>query len=83
MQFLISHDAMINAQLPNGRTPLHLAAMRKAEEIAALLLSNGCEVDPVSMENGEHKTPLMKAVDAGHLTMVEMLINAGADVNFR
>ena len=52
-------------------------------QIAALLLSNGCEVDPVSMENGEHKTPLMKAVDAGHITMVQTLIDAGADVNFR
>ena len=80
---LLSHGADVDAAMMNGRTTLHLAAMRSATGVAEVLLEHGCKVDPVSMENDEHKTPLMKAVDGGHIHMVEMLIQAGADVNFR
>jgi len=31
-----------------------------------------------STENGEHKTPLMKAIDAGHTVIVKRLLAAGA-----
>jgi Ankyrin repeats (3 copies)/SOCS box len=34
-----------------------------------------------SMENGEHKTPLMKAIDGGHASMVDRLIRAGASLD--
>ena len=41
------------------------------------------QIDPVSLENDEHKTPLHKAVDLGHVAMVMTLIDAGADVDSR
>lgn len=53
---------------------LHLQA-------AGVLLDHGCDLNAISMENEESKTPLLKAVELYHLEIAETLIKAGCDLN--
>ncbi len=83
---LLDAGADPDAAMSNGRTPLHLCAMKNSHRVAKVLLSHHCDVNPISTENNEHKTPLMKAIDttdAAHndSTILRMLIEAGADLN--
>ena len=80
-KLLLAAGADPDAQMDNGRTTLHLCAMRNAHRVASLLLSHGCQVDCISEDNDEHKTPLLKAVDGKQPQMVEILLQAGADIN--
>lgn len=79
---LLKYGADVDVKLPeNGRTPLHLCAIRDATLTAKVLISHGCQINPVSTDNNELKTPLHKAIDNDKLGMVLELINAGADLN--
>src|SRR6218665_409166 len=75
---LLDSGANVDARELNGRTALHLAAIRNAHRVADVLIAHGCELDPISLENDEQKTPLMKAIDLGHHVITEKLIAAGA-----
>ncbi len=80
-RMLLKAGAYVDAAMDSGRTALHIAAMRNGTKIADVLLEHGCSLEPISMENNEHKTPLMKAVDNGHLDMVGRLVDAGAAID--
>lgn len=75
---LLNSGANVDATEWNGRTTLHLAAIRNAHRVVDVLIAHGCSLDPISLENDEQKTPLMKAIDLGHHMIVEKLIAAGA-----
>ncbi len=47
-------------------------------EVAEILLNSGAHIDQI---DNEGRTPLMKAVRAGHICTVRYLISKGADVN--
>lgn len=77
---LIAAEADVNK---TGWTPLHYAASGTSEHQVAmvqLLLEHHAYIDAAS-PNGS--TPLMLAAQYGSQAMVELLLNAGADVQLR
>jgi hypothetical protein len=88
---LIEAGADVNALRAEGDvfcdTPLYDAVYfgenifrpRKTTATVALLINAGADVD--LMSNHEYQTPLSFAVAKGNITMVTLLIQAGADVN--
>ena len=70
----------VNAPDNSGWTPLHHATFNSEKEIAALLLSNGANVN--ALEKGSDYTPLHLALQTeGSAEIVELLIANDADVN--
>lgn len=55
-----------------------MAASRGREEIVALLLESGANVDALDSSD---RTPLFLAVSRGHPNVIEYLISGGAKVN--
>jgi ankyrin repeat protein len=67
----------------DGWTPLHLAAYTGRAEAARALVSRGAPVDAVST-NATKNTPLCAALaGSGDHEIVRLLLEAGADPNFR
>jgi uncharacterized protein len=67
----------------DGWTPLHLAAYMGHAPVARILLARGTPVDAVS-SNAMANTPLCAALAGrGSADVVQLLVDAGADVNFR
>ncbi|EKX49720.1 hypothetical protein GUITHDRAFT_60431, partial [Guillardia theta CCMP2712] len=58
------------------QTPLHVAASMGSEEICSVMLSFQANVNAVDV-HGE--TPLHKAAAQGHVGIVRMLLEEGAD----
>ena len=69
-----------NAQLPHGRTPLHVAARAGHLRECQQLIELGAAVDPVDLLGW---TPFGMAVAKGHADIVSLLIKNGANVNRR
>ncbi|KAH7128979.1 ankyrin repeat-containing domain protein [Dactylonectria macrodidyma] len=63
----------------NNRTPLHIAMMNEDTASVSTLLST----KQVNLEllDSQGYTPLTRAASQGHLSMVEMLLKAGAEVD--
>ncbi|CAG7816021.1 unnamed protein product [Allacma fusca] len=62
-----------------GRSALHLAAAFGHTHIVQFLLEKGAVIDSLSEER---LTPLMCGAASGNLTVIEVLISHGADINF-
>ncbi|CAM1510988.1 Fc.00g085010.m01.CDS01 [Cosmosporella sp. VM-42] len=73
--------------LDERASPLNRACSKGHEDIARLLLERGADVQleveprPLYVEGYRCKTPLQIAAYAGHLSVVQLLINAGAKIN--
>ena len=79
---LIKAGANIDARTDNGRTPLHLAAMsQRGRRVMDVLIAHKCDLNVLSMEQEECKTPLLKAIDFNQGWAVQKLIDAGADMD--
>lgn len=76
VKLLIESGANIRASTIDGATPLHMATTK---EIVALLIEHGAIVDAQDFSN-ERLTPLLMAT-VRHKSVVEALINHGANVN--
>lgn len=59
-----------------GNTPLQVASLNGYPEIVTYLLEQGCNAH---CANGDKDTPLIDAVENGHLEVVHLLLNAGVD----
>lgn len=73
----MTSDNPIDAQDDLGRSALHRAALRGDFDEARDLIVGGALVDNCSCVG----TPLYYAVDEGHLEIVRLLVDHGADVN--
>ncbi|OLN92276.1 Glycerophosphodiester phosphodiesterase GDE1 [Colletotrichum chlorophyti] len=82
VEMLVEAGVDINWQDKTGETALHLAARFGHDEIARVLLKGTDEqkADIEIAENTYAWTPLHVAAVDGHLSVVELLVNAGAEV---
>lgn len=67
----------INASTENGSTPLHFVAVSGNLEMAWFLISNGADF----VRNKAKETPLHWACQYGHVDLVDLFLNCGADIN--
>ena len=72
----------VNVTNARGNTPLHETAYEGRVEAAALLLASGAQLEAVnaSVEPGG-LTPLLAAVQYGHVPLVRMLLHSRADAS--
>jgi ankyrin repeat protein len=86
-EILMTDQPLINTRNPNGQSPLHLAAAGGHQEIVALLLDRGanvndmekCKLPILSILN--KKTPMKMAAAAGKREVVEMLLKQGGEMD--
>ncbi|KAJ4360866.1 uncharacterized protein N0V89_001433 [Didymosphaeria variabile] len=57
-----------------GITPLQKASLHGWDEVVGFLISKGCRTD---CESNDRDTPLIDAVENGHLDVVKILLNEG------
>ncbi len=81
-QLLIDHGANVNLVKNPSATPLIAATIQHEvnEEMVRLLLKAGA--NPNLPEGNPFKSPLMAAANGANLTLMKLLIEAGADVNY-
>ncbi|KAJ6163931.1 hypothetical protein N7497_003910 [Penicillium chrysogenum] len=79
---LLAHVADVKAQDNDGRTPLHVATALGYARVGRLLLMHGAAAT-VPMADGHGLTAMHLAVQNGHASMVEALVECGADINLR
>lgn len=78
IQLLIAHGANVNLQGSSGATPLFWAVLRDQKDDEKFLLAHGANPN---LTNAFGDTPLICAVQLGYLSLVQPLVEAGADVN--
>ena len=76
---LLSQHVDVDGSQGDGTTAMHWAAFRDDLEMAKMLVQAGANVRATTREGDI--TPLFMACKNGSAPMVELLINAGADVN--
>ena len=76
LQSLLRQRADVNVAEPDGTTALHWAAHWNDLETVNLLLRAGANAKAV---NRYGASPLSEAVSSGSVTMIQALLNAGAD----
>jgi ankyrin repeat protein len=80
VRMLLAHGADPALQTSTGIAALHLAATAGRADVCKMLLEvNGCEPD---VRNCNGITPLARAVYKGHVRVVELLHQWGADLRF-
>ena len=75
---LLDAGADIDFRAKNGSTPLTVAAQRNCIPLVEHLINRGAKVD----HGGAHGTALCQAVVEGHVKLVELLLDRGANVNW-
>lgn len=80
VDFLIQHQAAVNAKDSNNTTPLMYAGLNGHFDVVELLLIYGADVNN---ENLRQQTPLHWAVLGNHLPVVKELLDNDADLDIR
>jgi ankyrin repeat protein len=78
-ELLLSKGGEVNARDDHGNTALDLGA-NGSKELIELLLSKGAEVNA---KNAYGISPLLVALQGGHLEVVELLLAHGAELNIK
>jgi ankyrin repeat protein len=79
---LLATDAeLINARDKDGSTPLHCATWKGQQEVVALLLEQGADVNAHNSNEHWGTTPLHAAAHANQAAIAQLLIDHGADLN--
>jgi ankyrin repeat protein len=78
---LIEEEASLNVKDLNGCSPLHLAVANGHIETVFVLI----DYNEMNLNATDHsgRTALHRAVQKRNATMVEILINSGADLNIK
>jgi ankyrin repeat protein len=79
VQSLLQQKADVNAAQGDGTTALHWAAYREDLEMARLLVKAGADVKATTRIGD--MTPLYMAAKTGNAAMVELLLNAGSEID--
>lgn len=80
-ELLATDRGLINARDKDGSTPLHCATWKGQQEVVALLLESGADVNAHNANEHWGTTPLHAAAHANQAAIAQMLIDHGADVN--
>jgi ankyrin repeat protein len=80
-ELLASDPALIDARDKDGSTPLHCATWKVQQEVVALLIKAGADVNAYNRNDHWGTTPLHAAAHANQSTIAQLLIDHGADVN--
>ncbi|KAJ1486072.1 ankyrin repeat protein, partial [Baffinella frigidus] len=76
VKVLVKYKAPLDAQDGAGMAPLHAAVIHDRHlPVAAMLVASGCNVDEADARG---YTPLHLAAASGQLSMVRVLVEAGA-----
>lgn len=78
VEWLLDHNADVNARDNNGLTPLHYAAAIGLKEIPELLLAHKADVNA---KDNNGLTPLHYAANFGRQEVPELLLASKADAN--
>ncbi|KAE8376675.1 ankyrin repeat-containing domain protein [Aspergillus bertholletiae] len=97
VRFLLQQGVTTDPKDRAGRTPLHHAVALDHKEVVEILLAAGGDIETTDLADhiplrfaapcGSNKrnrsghTPLISAIEAGNETMVQFLLEAGADPN--
>lgn len=76
IQLLQAKSASVNEVNHLGDTPLHVACLGGATEIAYTLIKHGADINAA---NASGYKPIHQAAELGHLNIVQMLVNSGVD----
>jgi ankyrin repeat protein len=76
---LATDPNLINARDKDGSTPLHCATWKGHEDVVALLLKAGANVNAQNTNEHWGTTPLHAAAHANHAAIASLLIEQGAD----
>jgi ankyrin repeat protein len=78
---LLARDAWVNHEDNDSLTPLHYAIDNISEnlDIVNLLIDNGANLNRQTASDGQ--TPLILAVNCGHVNIVRQLIEKGANLD--
>ena len=77
VRLLLSHGADPNIATSESWTPLHWAAYLGKRESVKLLITAGAQVNIQESRFGH--TPLVTAARTGHLDVIQILLESGAD----
>ena len=83
-EMLLAKGAIVNTRDDHGGTPLIWAVAREKEGLANLLIKNCADVNyTLDILGSQGMTPLHFAAGHGELSVVRMLVAAGAKINAR
>jgi len=80
VKLLLSHNAEINIMDRNGKSPLTYAVVEESPLLVRILLEHGANPN-VSDRSQGNATPLILATKIRNVSIAEMLIKKGANVN--
>ncbi len=80
-ELLTGDPALIDARDKDGSTPLHCATWKGQQEVVALLIKAGADVNAYNNNDHWGTSPLHAAAHANQVAIAQLLIDHGADVN--
>ena len=81
VSLLLAAGANVNAQNDHGLSGLHWAAEKGYADVARVLIDAKIDIHLVTKKNGN--TALITATLSGQYEIVEILIKAGSDINYK
>jgi len=80
-ELLAQDNSLIDARDKDGSTPLHCAVWKGHEDVVALLVRAGADVNAHNENDHWGTTPLHAAAHANQTAIAQLLIDHGAEVN--